>query len=594
MLVVSELRPAEVRYFQLHHFDKPPPPPLQPPLRPARGGRIAMSISRQSLSPTANLLRNSRLFSLPNPLPRPNVGETYGAGITKASDSATLPYPTHQAIATTKSSLSRGDWGLKRPLPTRSRLLQTSNPVLRVTQLDTIEHVTDFDSAADHVRSRQKFEEMGVPMMKGMPQMRERDISSANPNGAFEIRDDTTSYDTDLGLDEAGLYLQALKKSSGKNQRTAPENFKPFSPPPVDAAVHNARRWKHDGPWLPGMDASSYLSYLTTQISHRRKEFNTCLREFVRNEIYATRQLNASKSSEAPPLDEAEAQKWRKQQATSWADISEKDIDTGIKALRRETANNPLTSRLVKKLILPFLRLPTIAFKSTAYHQDAKRQDAEQYNFDAELAPLSTHPSAGLGYLRTKAYLSTHPILGPQKQPAPVPARVVQARRSARGNTEPYAKLGVGGFVANDEHRATDAKAAVKTSGGDVETIDVDTPGGRKVNVHPAFASVSNDGRVHIKLFRAVGAEVQVARGALEDVPPGREGVVDDVLGDLGGGKSGVRELDEGRGRAGGNARELDAFGDQARQLGDFLGAMKPEGKGRPAPGFPGVADALR
>ena len=134
---------------------------------PTRGCRIPkMSLSRQSLSPTANLLRNSRLFSLPNPLPRPPVSETYGAGISKASDTATLPYPTHQAIATTKSSLARGDWGLKRPIPSRSHIVQTSDPVLRITQLDTIEHVTDFDSAADHVRTRQKWEEMGMPMMK--------------------------------------------------------------------------------------------------------------------------------------------------------------------------------------------------------------------------------------------------------------------------------------------------------------------------------------------------------------------------------------------------------------------------------------------
>jgi len=172
-----------------------------------------MALSRQSISPTANLLRNSRLFSLPNPLPRPPVSETYGAGISKASDTATLPYPTHQAIATTKSSLARGDWGLKRPIPSRSHLVQVSDPVLRVTQLDTIEHVTDFESAADHVRTRQKWEEMGVPMIKGLSLMRNRGVSDDLLPGAFEVRDDTTSYDTDLGLDEAGLYLKALKKS---------------------------------------------------------------------------------------------------------------------------------------------------------------------------------------------------------------------------------------------------------------------------------------------------------------------------------------------------------------------------------------------
>jgi hypothetical protein len=542
-----------------------------------------MALRRQSLSPTANLLRKSRLFALPNPLPRPNVGETYGAGITRASDSATLPYPTHQAIATTKSSLARGDWGLKRPLPSRSRLVQVSDPVLRVTQLDTIEHVTDFDSAGDHVRTRQKWEELGVPMMKGMTSMRDYDLSGTPPGGAFEVRDDTTSYDNELGMDEAGLYLKALKESSKKNSGDA-KQFTPFTPPPVDAAVHNVKRWKHEGPWLPGMNAEDFTTYLTKQISKRRSEFNTYLTEFVRNEIYMTRQLAASKAGENAPMDITEAETWHEQRSKQWAQISDEDIQAGIKSLRRETANNPLGSKLVTKLILPFLRLPTIKFKYTAYAEDASNRDIEQYQFDQETAPLSTHPSAGLGYLRTRSYIANHPILGPQSSPSPIPARVVQPRTTARGK-EIFAKLGVGGFVANDQFRSTDTSSASRmniSNARDVETIDIDTPGGKKVLVSPIFGSVTNDGRIHIKLKRATGAEVQVARGEFDDKPPVRENVDADPLKGLGNmmGKSGVKELDE--------------QSDRARQLSSFLEGMRPEGKGKPAPGFPGVAEALR
>lgn len=543
-----------------------------------------MALRRQSLSPTANLLRSSRLFALPTPLPKPNVGETYGAGITRASDSATLPYPTHQAIATTKTSLARGDWGLKRPLPARSRLLQVSDPVLRVTQLDTIEHVTDFDSAADHVRTRQKFEELSVPMMKGMTQMREYDLSGAPPKGAFELRDDTTSYDTSLGMDEAGLYLNALKESSKKNSKSA-NDFKPFSPPPVDAAVHNARRWKHEGPWLPGLNAEDFTTYLSKEISKRRTEFNTYMEEFVKNEIYTTRQLAASNDGQTPPMDAEEAEKWHQERSRQWATISPQDIRAGIKTLRRETANDPLASKLVTKLILPFLRLPTIRFKYTAYAEHASKRDIEQYQFDQETAPLSTHPSAGLGYLRTRAYIANHPILGPQSSPAPITARVVQPRATYRGK-ENYAKLGVGGFVANDQYRSTDVSrnsGANFLNARDVETIDIDTPGGKKVMVQPLFGSVSNDGRIHLKIKRSHGPEVQVARGELDDKPPARESADDgDVLADLAGKKNGVKELDEQSAKA--------------RQLSDFLGGMRPEqnGRGRPGRGFPGVGDALR
>lgn len=536
-----------------------------------------MALRRQSLSPTANLLRNSRLFSLPNPLPRPTVGETSGAGVTRASDSATLPYPTHQAIATTKSSFARGDWGLKRNLPARSHLLQTSDPVLRIAQLDTIEHVTDFDSAADHVRTRQKWEEMGVPMLKGMASLRNRDLTAASPPSAFERRDDTTAYDSALGLDENGLFLQALKDNKAARERASKRDartrFTPFKPPPVDAAVHNARRWKHDGPWLPGQSADEFAAYLAREIGKRQAEFNEYLAEFVKNEIYTTRQLAASRSGALAPIDPADAHAWQAAREREWADISHDDIAAGIRALRKETANNPLGSRLVTKLIMPFLRLPTIRFKYKSYAEDSATRDFDQYVFDQDLAPLSTHPSAGLGYLKTKSYLATHPILGPQRSASPVPARLIQARQTGTSK-EAYARLGVGGFVANDQYRATDTSSASKsrfTNVRDVETIDIDTPGGKKLLVNPLFASVSNDGRIHLKLVRSTGPEAAVARGELEDLPPVRQHEYDTDF-----------RRRSPRSRANANARnpnsgaqELDELSQAGQKFTDFLSTAR-------------------
>ena len=624
-----------------------------------------MALSRQSLSPTSHLLRNSRLFSLPNPLPRPPVSESFGAGITKASDTATLPYPTHQAIATTKASLARGDWGLKRAIPSRSHIVQTSDPVLRVTQLDTIEHVTDFDSAADHVRTRQKWEEMGVPMMKGMSYMRDQEWGNTPPPGAFEVRDDTTSYDTDMGLDEAGLYLQALKKSmpveraktewhvfnatwaekweakkatwrergwsnqladfeafqkeanKAKKQATqlsqgAPPSmpwyeeftafqeeqeaaknalkqrlstFTPFTPPPVDPIVHNTRRWKNDGPWVPGMSADDFVAYISKEISGRKKEFNNYLVEFVKNEIYISRRFAASKSDQRPPMDMQEAEKWQAEQEKSWRNITKADINAGIKSLRRETATDPLTSKLVSKLILPFLKLPAMRLKNRNYAVDASSRDFDTYAFDQSTAPLSTHPSAGLGYLRTKSYITNHPILGPQAAPTPIPARVVQARRTS-ARTEVYARLGVGGFVANDQFKSTDSnfasRAGNRREAKDVETIDVDTPGGKKLLVNPLFGSVTNDGRIHIKLLRSTGPEIAVARGELDDKPPVRENVDEDPL----------RDLSAGLGRSG--VKELDEMSGEAQKFSEFLESQRPQGRASPPKGFPGVGEALR
>ncbi|KAF3042531.1 hypothetical protein E8E11_002379 [Didymella keratinophila] len=571
----------------------------------------APRVARNRLSPTANLLRNSRLFSLPKPLPRPNVGETTGAGVTKASDSATLPYPTHQAITTTKSSLARGDWGLKRNLPARSHLLQTSDPVLRITQLDTIEDVTDFDSAADHVRTRQKWEEMSVPLLRHKASA---DVTSATPHSAFEYRDDVTSYRKE-GLDQSGLNLRALRQNKRTREYIQSKNpgrevpFTPHQPPPPTAEVHNSRRWKHDGPWLPGQGANEFTAYLNKEIGKRRNEFNEHLVEFVKNKIYTTRQLTADRSGDIPPMDAAEAQAWQTAREKEWATITQEQIDAGIKALRKETAINPLGSKLVTELITPFLRLPLVQQKNRVYqqHGTGERREYENNIIDPERAPTSTHPSAGLGYLRSRSYLASHPILGPQANPAPVTSRVLQPRTTAF-NRDSRARLGVGGFVAMDPYSAEASKNPNASSHlkRDVEVIDIDTPGGKKIMVQPKYGGVSNDGRVHLHVMRSTGPEIRVAMGELEDAPPPLESKQESI--DIGNRKkgftfakkdvrSGIKELDElsaaGRARAGQEdaPHELSAMSEQGRQFQDFL---QSPGRGEPGPGFPGVADALR
>jgi hypothetical protein len=373
----------------------------------------------------------------------------------------------------------------------------------------------------------------------------------------------------------------ALRKQLAASHTPGSLSFTPFTPPPVDPVVHNTRRWKHDGPWLPGMGAEDFVSFLNKQLAGRKKEFNDYLVEYVKNEIYATRRLAATRSGETAPMDVQEAEVWQEQREKAWRHITKSEIDAGIKALRKETAKDPLGSKLVSKLILPFLKLPAIRFRNTSYAEDASRNTVDQYQFDQDTAPLSTHPSAGLGYLRHKSYIANHPILGPQANPTPIPARVIQARRT--GNTsELYARLGVGGFVANDSHRSTDSTIYRQINTvKDVETIDVDTPGGRKIMVQPHYGSVTNDGRIHIKLARATGAELIIARGEFEDTPPPRMGVDNDL-----------RSLVSGSGRSG--VKELDELSEQGKQMSEFLQRTKPQGHGQPPKGFPGMAEALR
>lgn len=527
-----------------------------------------MALRRQNLSPTANLLRNSRLFSLPNPLPRPPVTtNTVGSHVSKASDTATLPFPTHQAIATTPKSLARGDWGLKRPLPSRSHIVQTSNPVVKVKQLDTIEHITDFDSAADHVRTRQKFEELSVPLLKGMAAMRNHG-PGAVAGGAFEHRSDITSYDKAEGLDEAGLTLEAIKKSALENSRSKRGKdgaFTPFSLPQPDATRHNIRRWKHEGPWLPGMSAEEFTRYMNKELSKRKDEFQLYLRHYVKSSIFTARH-KAWRDAQVLPEDPQDAdaylarqedEAYLAEQAKEWAKISEKDISAGIRALRNEAAVNPLQSRLVQRLIVPFLRVPTIKLKDQTWNPNS-RTDFAQYRFDDDVAPLSTHPSAGLGYLRTNAYMSNHPILGPQSERTPVKARIIEPRSV---NKETTARLGVAGFVTNDMQHGIGERSKMMAGRDPAAEIDINTEGGAKLNVIPQYASVTNDGRIHIKTTRSFGAEVMVANGELEDKPPQRQPSKKDSLRDLSPARSGT---------------ELDAQSPEMQQFLNLTGVAKP------------------
>lgn len=498
----------------------------------ACGRQIAMGLQRQKLSPTANLLRNSRLFSLPNPLPRPPIHDLgINAANNRASESATLPFPTHQAIVTTPKSLARGDWGFKRPLPARSRIVQGSSPVVKLHQLDTIEHVTDYESATDHVRTRQKFEALSIPMLRGMSAIREY-ANSTPLISAFESWSDVTSYDEDRGLNEAGKMLEAVKQSLEENVKAKfefPSDYiwTPVKLPREDKHTamqrHNARRWKHGGPWIPGMSADEFARFVNKELSARKKEFSRYLRHYAKSDIYTARkQASSIRTMPDDPLsidkhlEQQEDINYEARMHKEWSNISDEEIDARINKLRLEVATDPIGSKLVVNLIVPFLRIPAIKLKDTTYSIENKPGESHKFRFDDDIAPLSTHPSAGLGYLRSNAYITNHPILGPQAERTPVKARVIETRTAS---SKPAAKFGVAGFVAIDDHRVGSERVHQINTDPAFE-IDIKTPGGAKVDVNPRFGSITNDGRVHLKLQRASGPEIQVAKGELEERPP--------------------------------------------------------------------------
>lgn len=226
-------------------------------------------MSKAYNSPTARLLQSSRLFSLPRPLPQPAL-ETQSTGGYRASETATQYYPTHQAISTPASSHSRGDWGLKRAIP--GKTTRSSTPSIRVLGQDTSDHITEFESAADHERTRAKWAEMGIPIMaRG---------------------------------DRGSSYNRATKRMSA--YEPVLDNTDPKAGPVVVQSddlndpnkVVNAKRWKHTGPFIAGMKESEFQHYVEKQLRARRAEWNDYLMDFFARESFENERRAALKNGQ--------------------------------------------------------------------------------------------------------------------------------------------------------------------------------------------------------------------------------------------------------------------------------------------------------
>ncbi|KAE9371243.1 hypothetical protein N431DRAFT_409757 [Stipitochalara longipes BDJ] len=429
-------------------------------------------MASRSMSPGGALLRASRVFSIPPPLPRPGGDLSSQAIFT--SDSATLPHPIHQTITTPQSSRARGDWGFKRPLPLRSTT-KTSTPFIRVEAIDTFEHITEFNSSTDHALSLQKWQEMGVPLT--VPVARKGELRATR----------RSVFDNELDSTTAG--------QSSKEEH----------------------RWKFNGPWLAGQTEGQFNTYVVTEVRKRKLEFQEYIRTACAKALTQEAKriaTAAGESEEAPATIEA-------------SDLTEEQLTEYIKTLRTEKTS-------LYKLIRSFLDLPPAPhakladrvldiISSKLQPQTAKGTDLmDSQSPYAETGPPRTHPSAGLAYSRTSQYLYNHPAFGPQENKVPVKARVVMPKGAAVGSFAPT--LGVGGFVTEvpgragfrDDFRIKNNSRAVIPG---VQHIEPDKVGGSKVYVKPKHARIDPKGRVLLDVEVADADAVAVLEGTTDQTP---------------------------------------------------------------------------
>lgn len=305
-------------------------------------GRSA-TMSKAYNSPTARLLQSSRLFSLPRPLPQAALETPSSTGAHRASDTATQFYPTHQAIATPSSSHYRGDWGLKRAIP--GKTTKSSTPSIRVLGQDTADHITEFESAADHERSRAKWAEMGIPIMaRGK---RERGSADKSTLSVYEDFLDNTDPDA------APVVLRSGADASEGPQTT------------------EARRWKYAGPFVAGMQEGEFQRYVQRQLRARRSEWSEYLMDYFAKQNFETERRQAQ-------LNE----KWHGpfETASPWvqADLitleAEKEAELLVQdALKRNSAEEEAQARQEGERILADARQ-----RAQEYAAEGRRWDAPE------------------------------------------------------------------------------------------------------------------------------------------------------------------------------------------------------------------------
>ena len=414
-----------------------------------------MSTAATRLSPAVNLLRNSRLFAVPAPIPSPShSGSSQG---TFDSETATLPYPTHAAIQTYPSALQQGDWGLKRSLPTKSTARGSKTAIRIRGAFDTIEHIADFESAGDHVVTLQKWQSLHLPITRPAErrQIGGRDHKSGGPQSSvFEDKND--------GISQT-------------------ENDQQL-------------RWRFHGPYLQGISGFEFENYLR-DVRAKKGSF----REYIEGVLQRRR------TNTADEFERDNAQASDQSKAVGGMDA---EIDSYIKYLRKNpeelgdtlsdfldlpggpgafTESSPSTS--LKTPMLPTLRTSNLS--------------SEQY---AISGPPKTHPSAGLSYLLSAAYLNNYPEYGPTPHRPLIYSRVLKF-----DNVNDSGIYGVAGFVTSnlvDESLFKQEQSSRPTSKDSTHpTIKYARRnpaggGGKKTFTQVLQASFGSDGRLELALGR--------------------------------------------------------------------------------------------
>lgn len=474
------------------------------------------------LSPAASLLRNSKLFSLPPTLALPP--QEASSTTIASSDTATTPYPVRAAIETPHVSLHRGDWGLKRSLPLKTTT-KTGTPVIRVQRgLDTPEHTVDFESAADHVLTLQKWQNLHMAVQYPTPT--NSGFDDSKKHGVFLYTHDNTTNISNgswtgvwpsMSPKDRALHVPKEAKEEGiefMRSKIGEAELRGIEPPVIHErlapAIQPVKRWRYDGPWLAGMTGMQFDEFLKKQVRKRRKKFRERVElQWLADKVAAARaralhagSLGKLRDSKKLPLVAEGATEMPETEQDVLAEhniLSEDEKEAAYQKYLRALRRRP---QIFGPLIAEFLDLPDgpkppseSVGRGAIWEYGRDTVASENYR---NTGPPRTHPSAGLAYARSRKYSLNDANYGPQNEPTPVVGRVL---KTMRYNSALSAHVGVAGFVSPTMHRGG--------SGGSSQFDEyVSKPGGQKILVVPSVAMVNVEGRLDLHVRDASSTHV--------------------------------------------------------------------------------------
>jgi Mitochondrial ribosomal protein subunit len=279
------------------------------------------------LSPAANLLRNSKLFALPSAIPLPPSKPT--AEPVAGSETQTTIYPTRAAIVTPHATLLRGDWGLKRALPLKSTT-NTSTPSIRLNKdIDSADHVADFESAADHVQTYAKWQDVPIMMTHRPKWVADPNIARYDgrtpsvfhpdlDNGVLERPELENMHNTDQSIPpHLRKSLEQLKSDRDAAAQASGQPLPRTTQAPKTGKL-GVKRWRYGGPWLAGMSEIEFEAYLKHLSTERIASFREHLATKVR-EIKASRVTVKADQQKQNPIE-----------------VTDKEITDAVRKLRQD------------------------------------------------------------------------------------------------------------------------------------------------------------------------------------------------------------------------------------------------------------------